>query len=161
MKKHILVANSGHLFDENRFRRLLDKNYSMHWASSCQDALRPDMLRNADGLMMDLDLPWPEGQAVLPQAREGNPSLLILGFTERSDLSVIAATPGLSAVVEKPVHIPRLLRLIEDLFKRSPEKGEGFCLVLQPANRQTEDLSVPPREHPAFPAPYSGWGINE
>jgi DNA-binding response OmpR family regulator len=161
MKKRILVLDTGHLIGEKRCRKLLDKNYHMRWACSREDALRQEVLKEADLLLLDLDVPWAQGWALLPQIRETNPSLFVLGFTERSDLSKLVGASELDAVVEKPIDVLGLMSLIGDLLKRKPEERQRYRVLLPSAPQQRTKSGIPPFEWQVCPAAYCGWGIND
>jgi len=60
---------------------------------------------------------------------EINPSLQVLGLTERTELQAASLGTELSAVVEKPIDEGALLRVMEELLTQSPRDHAGSRLV--------------------------------
>ncbi len=114
---------------EKLCRRLRRQNYQVRWACDGRDALLGSDVRQAHLALIDLDEPPPDGWAILPAATEIHPLLLTVGLTERSDLKERAVRAGLSALVEKPIHVKSLLLLLEELFAQAPRGLEGLRFV--------------------------------
>ncbi|MHB8522870.1 MAG: response regulator [Limisphaerales bacterium] len=161
MKKKVLVADGEPPVCQELSRKLLAQDYEVLLAAGGQDALRRFDMRQVDLLLIDLDVPEPEGWGVLPQIAELNPCLLVMGLTERSDLRALAVSSGLSAVAEKPIDVRALLAVVQELFTQVPAGPGGFRYVPGRALAFREKLSHRISKWSLCPAAYSGWGINE
>lgn len=79
-----------------------------------------------DLLLLDLNMPLKNGWATLDRLLESNPSLPVLIVTGQPNQCEMAEATGVSALVEKPIDVPALLKLIHELlvrpaaFRRSP-----------------------------------------
>ena len=61
-------------------------------------------------------MPMKNGWATLDQLFEVNPSLLVIIVTGQPNQIEMAEAAGVSALVEKPIDVPALLRLIQELM---------------------------------------------
>jgi CheY-like chemotaxis protein len=69
-----------------------------------------------DLLLVDLNMPLKNGWATLDRLIEVNPSLPVLIVTGQPNQYELAEAAGVSALVEKPIDVPALLRLIKELL---------------------------------------------
>ena len=69
-------------------------------------------------LLVDLNMPLKNGWATVDQLLEVNPSLPILIITGQPNQCEMAESAGVSALVEKPIDVPAMLQLIQNLLSR-------------------------------------------
>ena len=161
MKNRVLLIESERATREKLSRKLERQNYDVRCAAHGQDALHNADLRQTDLLLIDLDVPADESQGILSRIEELNPVLQVVGLTERTDLPAAALNARVSALMEKPIDAAELLRVIEELLGQPPNDRPRVRLVRRGAKNLHDNLR-PRRARPNFyPAPYSGWGINE
>ncbi|MBE0541866.1 MAG: response regulator [Verrucomicrobia bacterium] len=82
-----------------------------------------------DLLLVDLNMPSKNGWATLDRLIEINPSLPVLIVTGQPNQYDMAEASGVSGLVEKPIDVPALLRLIQKLLagpveSRLPPTGQ-------------------------------------
>ncbi len=160
MKKRILVVDLEPRCYSQIRRKLLATGYDVFHASNLEDALEHFDLKMADLLLVDLDLPAHEVRANLFRVSQMNPSLRVIGVTERSEGSEAAVHARLNGVVERPIALGNLLAFIQELLReRSPRTEFRYLAPKMPgprdgAHHRTQVFS-------GCPAAYSGWGINE
>lgn len=119
--------------------------------------------RHIDLLLVDLNLPIKNGWVLVNQALEINPDLPVFIITALSHQRELAEAAGASALVEKPVDVPELLRLVRQRLAGPIEPPVlaachpkfPFCYVhspryASPNSRMLDDI-----------APQSHWGLNE
>lgn len=160
MKKTILVADAEPGIYGKLRMKLLAQRYEVLCAGNAQEALDRFDLRLIDLMLMDLDLPMPDGWSALPGLTWVNPGLLVIGLTERSDMSKIAIGARLSAVAEKPIDFRNLLRTIEEMLSRPPGVA-GFRYVPPRTVSFRAKVFSGGADPGLSPAAYRGWGINE
>jgi DNA-binding response OmpR family regulator len=161
MKTRVLLIDGKPLIGEQLCKRLERQDYDVRWARDGQAAVGNADFRQADLLLIDLDVPPAESLEILSRISELNPLLPVVGLTERTDLPAAVFGPGLSAVVEKPIDLGGLLRVVEELLTQAPKERGGFCLVPRKGTELQDNLRRRPAEPDVCPAAYSGWGINE
>ena len=66
--------------------------------------------------LVDLNMPLKNGWATLDRLIEVNPSLPVLIVTGQPNQFELAEAAGVSALVEKPIDVPALLLLIQELL---------------------------------------------
>ena len=76
--------------------------------------VRPDLL------LLDLNVPGPQGWEVLDQLHRDYPDLPIVLITGWPNLSAQAAQRGIGHLMEKPLDLPVLLDGIQHLVNQSP-----------------------------------------
>ena len=161
MSTRVLLVDSEPLVCERLRRKLERQDYDVRWARDSQDAVHNADFRQIDLLLINIDAPPGESLEILSRVAEANPSLRVVGLTERTDLGAAAFGAGLSAVAEKPIDEDGLFLVMEELFMRVPRERGAFRLVA----RKTVSPQDVPRRRPAepniCPAAYSGWGIDE
>jgi DNA-binding NtrC family response regulator len=161
MKKRILLIDRETAVHEKLRKKLELQDYDLRCAVDGHDALRTVDFRQTDLLLLDLDVPPAERQAILTRTAEINPNLRVVGLTERTELPAAALGAGLHAVVEKPIDMGGLFRLMEQLLTRAPDARGAFRLVPRKNTNLEDSLRRRPVEPNLCPAAYSGWGINE
>jgi len=80
------------------------------------------LYREADLLILDLNLPLQDGWDILGQVNSGYPLLPVVVITGLADQLDERTIPGASAFLEKPIEVPALLQIVERLLNRPPEE---------------------------------------
>ena len=161
MRTKVLLIEGEAQIGEQLCKRLERQDHDVRWSRDGQNAIRNADLRQADLLLIDLDVPPAEILEILSRIAALNPLLPVVGLTERTDLPAAASGTGLSAVVEKPIDPSGLLRLIEELLTQVPKEGGGLRVVPRKGSDLQNDPLGRTSERNLCPAAYSGWGINE
>jgi DNA-binding response OmpR family regulator len=160
MKKRILIADREPRSYSQFRKKLLANHYDVFHANSIEDAVGHLDVKTADLLLVDLDVPWDRICSDLSQITQLNPSLRIIGVTERSEGSEIAVRVHLDGVAEKPFAFGNLLTFVQDLLSHpSPWREFRYLAPRMPGLR----VSSSHRTHhfSDYPAAYRGWGIND
>jgi len=160
MKKTILVVEAEPALCRKLRSKLSAQNYRVVCAGDTQGALNGFDLKRIELLLLDLDVPTPDGWSALPLFARVNPRLRVIGLTERSDLEDSAHAAGLSAVAEKPIDFGSLLRLLEEMLGTTRAVA-GVRYVPAATVGLREKALDPAREPSVCPAAFSGWGIND
>ncbi len=74
-------------------------------------------------LLVDLNMPLKNGWATLDRLIEINPALPILIITGQPNQYEMAEAAGVSALVEKPIDVPAMLKLIHELTTGQGQAG--------------------------------------
>jgi DNA-binding response OmpR family regulator len=160
MKQSVLIADPEPRCYSQLRNKLIANNYHVFHAASIEDAMEHLDIRAADLLLLDLDVPWDRIRNDLSRLAQLNPSLRIIGVTERSEGSEIAVRERLDGVAEKPFALGNLITFVHDLLRNpSPWKEFRYLAPKMPGLH----VSKSHRPHPvlACPEAYCGWGINE
>jgi len=97
------------------------EGYDVLHAFGPADAMLAAQLNEEVGLvLLDLNLGGENGWDVFERLTSSNPVLPIIIITGRSDQRTLAEAAGAGALMEKPLHIPRLLELIAQLLTEQP-----------------------------------------
>lgn len=130
MKKTILLADADDSVRENLARVLELDQYRVVRAAGGAQAAEKLVSERPDLALFDLDLSddreWP-GLDLLCDSAPGVPMILI---TARSHQYKRATQLGVDALMEKPLHLPLLLKAIRNLV-REPE-GERLRRLIDP-----------------------------
>jgi DNA-binding response OmpR family regulator len=161
MRTKVLLIDGEAQIGEQLRKTLERQDYDVRWSKDGHKAVRNAHLRQADLLLIDLDVRPAEILEMQSRIAELNPLLPVVGLTERTDLPATAFGTGLSAVVEKPIDPGGLLRLIEELLTQVPKEGGGFRVVPRKGSGFQNNPLRRTSEWNLCPAAYSGWGINE
>ena len=160
MNSTVVIADVESRIHRELKPKLLARGYELLCASSAQEALARFDLRRVDFLLIDLDVPSPDGWSCLAQAIQMNPALRVIGLTERSDVGTLNIPAHCQGIAEKPIDTSNLFRVMEEMLAHDPE---WFAFRFVPAKtaklRDSANLlSIDPG---VCPAAYSRWGINE
>jgi DNA-binding response OmpR family regulator len=160
MKKRILIADSEPRCYSQLRRKLIANHYDVFHATNIEDAMEHFDIRTADLLLVDLDVPGDRISNELSRLAQFNPSVRIIGVTERSEGSEIAVRERLDGVAEKPFALGNLITFVHELLRDpSPSKEFRYLAPRMPGSH----VSAPHRPYRVleYPAAYCGWGINE
>ncbi|HEV2211170.1 MAG TPA: hypothetical protein VG167_20595 [Verrucomicrobiae bacterium] len=160
MKKSIFIADAEPRCYWQLRKRLVANNCDVFHATSIGDAVEHFDIRTANLLLVDLDVPGERLRQDISRLTQLNPSVRIIGVTERSEGSEIAVREHLDGVAEKPFALGNLITFIHEVL-RNPSAWREFRYLAptMPGLR----MIAPNRPHRVldYPAAYSGWGINE
>lgn len=159
MKRRLLIAACEPRLVGQLSNKLPAQRYELLWSNNSHEVLERFDLRQVHLVLVDLDVPMPEGWSELAGLIRRNPVLRIIGLTERSDLLEFAAGARLSALAERPIDFKALLQTIEDLVTQPP--GVIGLRYVPPAVAPSHKVPYWAANRSSFPAAYSGWGINE
>ena len=95
------------------FRVLTGENYLVVTAEGRLETLRSALTADVDLALLDIDVADENGWRQVELLARENTTLPIVVLSDRPDL--LAKPPHVSAVLEKPLDVPRLLRRIDDL----------------------------------------------
>jgi DNA-binding response OmpR family regulator len=160
MKKRILIADSETRCYSRLRNKLIANNYDVFHAASIEEAMEHLDMRTVDLLLVDLDVPGARISNELSRLAQLNPSVRIIGVTERSEGSEIAVRERLDGVAEKPFALGNLITFVHELLG-NPSSRKAFRYL---ASRMPGlHLSASHRPHRVleYRGAYSGWGINE
>jgi len=160
MRPKVLLVDDEPSIRESLRKLLQAEQYDVILAANGKEAI--ETFRSAtiqfDLVLTDLDMPLRNGWASVDQLLEVDPWLPIILLTGMPNQRELAETSHVSALVEKPIDVPALLHLMQELL----------------AETQGTDLQRPPLGHPPFhyvpPSqsvlirhvdPHSHWGLNE
>ena len=160
MKKSVLIADRESQCYSQLRTKLIANHYDVFHATSIEDAMEHLHVRAADLLLVDLDVPGDTIRDRLSKLAQLNPSVRIIGVTERSEGSEIAVRERLDGVAEKPFALGNLISFVHELLRNQSTWKEFRYLA-----PMTPGLHVRASHRPHrvldYPAAYSGWGINE
>jgi len=113
VKKKILLVNEDPAVRRMLFRVLTGENYLVVTAEGRLETLRSALTADVDLALLDIDVADENGWRQVELLARENTTLPIVVLSDRPDL--LAKPPHVSAVLEKPLDVPRLLRRIDDL----------------------------------------------
>jgi len=95
------------------FRVLTGEDYNVVTSEPRLEALRSALTANVDLVLLDIDVGDEHGWRQVESLARENVALPVVVLSDRPDL--LAKPPHVSAVLEKPLDVPRLLRTIQRL----------------------------------------------
>ncbi len=167
MTETILIVDDEQSICEALRKVLLAEKYYVLLAESGQQAI--ELLRNQplDLLLLDLNLPNRTGWGILEWLAEANPLLPVVLITGKSNQRELAQKSGASALMEKPLDVPVLLRTIRELLdepveSRQERAARRACFKFLPADDQLLRQMLTERFTSPFslPKPNHAWRIN-
>jgi two-component system, OmpR family, response regulator len=161
MKKTILLIGREPQIREELRGKLEALDYEVRWSADGRAELDGIDNRQADILLIDLDVPPAESLEILARIAAINPALRVVGLTARLNQSTAGFGTRVGAVVEKPIDLGGLLRAMEELPTHMLTERGGFRLESRRAIEVQENSLRRLAEANICPAAYSGWGINE
>lgn len=121
MKARILVVDDDDAVLSAICGVLDSENYTTVAARDGQEAVRLFYQHHIDLVLLDLNMPRKQGWDAFERLSAVNPLLPVILITARPDQYPLAAAAGIGALMEKPLDIPRLLVLIDELLAQPPE----------------------------------------
>jgi len=116
MKKRLLVVDDDASVRESLKRVLEHAGYEVELAADAAEAEGKFDDHSFDLLILDLNLPDRDGWDVLERVSSSYPLLPVILITGLIDQLETLIIPGASALLEKPVEAPVILRTIEELL---------------------------------------------
>jgi DNA-binding response OmpR family regulator len=124
LKKKILVVDDDPQIRESLRKELRAAGYEVALAASARQGIETFEAERIDLLLLDLNLPDQSGRDVIGLLTALNPFVPII-------IDDLAADAGVSALIEKPLNVPRLLETVKELLAGSPEaqlqRLAGLC----------------------------------
>ena len=120
MKKRILIVDDDASIRSSLEKILTEKGYALAVAAD-GDSARNEF-KQADLLILDLNLPTQDGWDILGEVNANYPLLPVIVITGLADQLDERTIPGASAFLEKPIEVPALLQAVEHLLSQSPEE---------------------------------------
>jgi CheY-like chemotaxis protein len=114
----VLVVDDDEAVRESLRKLLHGEGYQVIAVSNGVEAMETfrQEVDQIDLLLVDLNMPMKNGWATLDQLIEVNPLLPVLIITGQPNQKEMAQAAGVSALVEKPIDVPALLKLIQELM---------------------------------------------
>lgn len=148
----------------NSLRKLLSsEGYHVTLAANGVEAMETfrRQQEQIDLLLIDLNMPLKNGWATLDRLLEANCSPPVFILTGLSHQSELAEAAGVCALVEKPINVPGLLRLIQRQLAGplpSPQAAGHRVFPFYCLRARNESAGQEPE--PTVPT-YNHWGLNE
>jgi len=121
MKKKVLVVDDDLQIRDSLRKVLQAEDYEVVLAADGQEAIDKCNSERIDLLLLDLNLPASSGWDTFETITSLNPLLPIIIITGRPNQHEVATWAGVGAVMEKPLDVPKLLRIIAELTAEPAE----------------------------------------
>ena len=121
MTKRILLADDDASVRETLGRVLELEHYDVVLAGGGREAVAKFRADPPDLVLLDLDMPDQNGWQVFDAICHVAPRVPVLIITAVPHQAKRAAQLGAAALMEKPLHLPRLLQVLSDLLAESVE----------------------------------------
>jgi CheY-like chemotaxis protein len=140
VKKKILVVD-----DNPQIRQSLQKvwraeDYEVVLAAEGREGIEKFDTEQIDLLVLDVSLPDISGWDVFGTVSALNPFLPIIIITGRNEQHDLAVLSGVSALIEKPLDVPKLLQIIAEILVEPPETHLKRLVGLQGDLRHVKPL---------------------
>jgi CheY-like chemotaxis protein len=114
----VLVADDDESVRESLSKLLQGEGYEVVAVSNGAQAVETFRREQAQLglLLLDLNMPFKNGWATVDRLLEINPTLPILIVTGLPNQYELAESAGVSALVEKPIDVPAMLQLIQEVL---------------------------------------------
>jgi DNA-binding response OmpR family regulator len=117
----ILIVDDDASVRESVGKVLRAEGYETVTAADGPAALKQFVMHPIGLLLLDLGLPLKNGWEVFEHITRQNPLLPIIVITGQTRQKRIAQAAGVGALMEKPLDVDELLRVIKQLLAESPE----------------------------------------
>jgi len=118
----VLVVDDDPAVRESLRDALESENFDVIFAADGNEALEKFYEGDIDIVLLDLKMPDKSGWEVFERMTAVNPLLPVIIITASNDAVELAAQAGASAIVEKPIELPRLLWTIHRLLGEPLER---------------------------------------
>jgi DNA-binding response OmpR family regulator len=120
-ENRILVVDDDSSVRELMARVLTGEGYVVSTAADGTAALEIAVTAKIDLVLLDLNLPGENGWDICERLTAANPLLAVMIITARSNQLFTALGTGVGALLEKPLHFPKLLQIIRQLLAEPAE----------------------------------------
>jgi DNA-binding response OmpR family regulator len=120
-ENRILVVDDDSSVRELMARVLAGEGYMVSAAADGTAALEIAAATKIDLVLLDLNLPGESGWDIFERLTAANPLLAVIIITARSNQLFTALGTGVGALLEKPLHFPKLLQTIRQLLAEPAE----------------------------------------
>ena len=120
-QKQILVVDDDEGVRTALGCALTEEGYRVHSAADGAGALELAKRAPPDLVLLDLKLPDKSGWDVFGRLVQLRPLLPVVVITARPNQLFTALAAGVGALLEKPLHIPKLIQTVSHLLKESVE----------------------------------------
>jgi CheY-like chemotaxis protein len=120
--KTILLADDDAAIRQTLGQILVLEQYSVVFAATGREAATKFISRLPDLVLLDLNMPGRDGWEAFHLMNDTLPLVPVIVITARPHQQERAASSGVAALMEKPLDIPLLLKLIRDLLSNSASK---------------------------------------
>jgi DNA-binding response OmpR family regulator len=142
VKKKILVVDDDPQIRESLGKLMRAEGYEVAMAADGQEGIEIFDTTRIDLVLLDINLPGNSGWEIFGALTSSNPFLPIIIITGRENQHDLATLAGVGALMEKPLNVPLLLKIIAELIA---EESETHLKRLAGLRR---DLRyVPPAHH--------------
>ena len=148
MKSKILLVDDDPAVRWMLLRVLEDEDYAVLPAASGAEALAIAAAKSPDLALLDLAMPVQDGWKVFQRLASDYPLLPVVIITARPNQLFPALASGVGALMEKPLDLPKLLRIIQDLLEEPAETR-----MARVAGRPAEFHYQPPKRQALTAAP--------
>jgi DNA-binding response OmpR family regulator len=120
-ENRILVVDDDSSVREMLARVLIGEGYLVSTAADGTSALEIAASTKIDLVLLDLTMPGQSGWDTFEKLSTKNPLLPVIIVTARANQLFTAMGAGVGALLEKPLHFPKLLQTIEQLLAEPAE----------------------------------------
>jgi two-component system phosphate regulon response regulator OmpR len=137
-ENRILVVDDDSSVREMLARVLIGEGYMVSAAADGTSALESAAATKIDLVLLDLNMPGQSGWDTFERLTAENPLLPVIIVTARANQLFTAMGSGVGALLEKPLHFPKLLETIQQLLAEPADsrltrmtsgRSEGFHYV--------------------------------
>ena len=121
MKNTILLADGDPAVRRMLSRLLAEEDYFVVSAQNAEEMLQAWTQSQVDLVVLDLDVPAKNGWEVFQEVSGRHPAVPIIVITAQPNQIFPALASGVGALMEKPLDLPKLLRVIRDLLDEPSE----------------------------------------
>jgi len=142
MKNTILLADGDRAVRRMLSRLLAEENYFVVSAQDGEEMLNAWNHSPVDLVLLDLDVPEKNGWELFQQFSARHPAVPIIVITSQPNQIFPALASGVGALMEKPLDLPKLLRVIRDLVNEPSETRRARM-----EGRPVEFRYLPPKQN--------------
>ena len=121
MKAKILLVDDDASVREMLTRVLAGEGYLVCAAADGMSALKIAAVIKVDLVLLDLNMPGKSGWDTFEKLTAENPLVPVIIITARANQLFTALGAGVGALLEKPLHFPKLLETIRQLLAEPAE----------------------------------------